>query len=114
MEKLDELYMKQLGLQDALGLDTSTTNVAQWYGAMTNAMIEIGEALAEDTRWKKIINNNNKLPHVDRNNVVEEMADVFIYLLNACIFYGISTIELLEAAENKQNKNIVRLLCLKK
>lgn len=114
MENLDVIYIRQQGLQDALGLDTSTTNVAQWYGAMTNAIIEIGEALAEDTRWKKIINNNNKIPHVNRDNVVEETADVFIYLLNACIFYGIDVTELLNAVENKQNKNIARLLCSKK
>lgn len=114
MTKFEELYLKQKDLQSKLMLDTCNQNIPQWYASLTLAMIEIGEALAEDTRWKRIINNNTKEPKINRENVVEETADVCIYILNACIFYGIKPEELVKAIENKQNKNIARLLCSKR
>lgn len=114
MSKLEEIYTRQQGLQDALGHDTVNTNIPQWYGSLTNAMIEIGEALAEDTRWKKIVNNNNKPPVIHRNKAVEEMADVLIYMINALIFYGVKPDEILAVIEAKQDKNCARLLCSKK
>ena len=43
-------------------------------------------------------------------NVIEETADVFIYLINSCIFYNISAKELLNKIVEKQDKNIKRLL----
>lgn len=110
MDELREIFLKQETLQTQLGLDTTDVNIQQWYAAMTSAIIEIGEALAEDTRWKKIINNNNKTPVISRDNVIEETADVFIYLLNACIFYNISIDTLIETVKCKQRKNISRLL----
>ena len=115
MTDLKEIYRKQLDLQSNLGLGAGSENVVQWYNAMTAAMLEIGEALAEDTRWKALLNGNNKKPIVNRENVIEETADVMIYLLNACIFYNISVEELLNAISLKQEKNIRRLTkCSKK
>lgn len=114
MSKIDEIFAKQKDLQSRLGLGIGTENVVQWYNALTAAVLEIGEALSEDTRWKILLNANTKPPKVNRNNVVEETADVFIYLINACIFYNISAKELLNKIVEKQDKNIARLLCLKK
>jgi NTP pyrophosphatase (non-canonical NTP hydrolase) len=112
---LNEIFDTQSKLQAHLGLGAGTENVIQWYNAMTAAILEIGEALAEDTRWKALLNGNNKKAVVNRNNVVEETADVFIYLLNACIFYNISIDELLTAIVEKQQRNIRRLTkCSKK
>ena len=111
---IKEIYDKQVKLQSSMGLGVGSENVIQWYNALTAAIIEIGEALGEDTRWKHLINNNTKKPIVNRSNVIEEMSDVFIYLLNACIFYNISIEELLTTINEKQNKNIRRLLCTKK
>lgn len=114
MSSLTTIYNKQKELQSKLGLGVGSENVIQWYNALTAANIEIGEALSEDTRWKHLINGNTKVPYVNRDAVIEETADVFIYLLNACIFYNISIKELLTILENKQNQNIERLLCSKK
>lgn len=115
MPTIEEIFAKQAELQKSMGLGAKSENVVQWYNALTAAILEIGEALAEDTRWKVLINGNTKKPVVNRANVVEETADVFIYLLNACIFYDISVEELLQTIATKQDKNIRRLTkCSKK
>lgn len=112
---LKEIFHRQKQLQEHLGLGAGAENVVQWYNSLTAAILEIGEALAEDTRWKVLINGNTKKPVVNRNNVIEETADVFIYLLNACIFYNISIDELLQTVLEKQTRNIRRLVkCSKK
>lgn len=109
------IFEKQAQLQNNIGLGIGQENVIQWYNAMTAAILEIGEALAEDTRWKVLLNGNIKKPITNRNNVIEEMADVFIYMINACIFYNINATTLLCTINDKQEKNIRRLTkCSKK
>lgn len=112
---LKEIFNNQAKLQNTIGLGVGNENVTQWYNALTAAILEIGEALAEDTRWKVLINGNTKKPVVNRDNVVEETADAVIYLINACIFYNISVEELLDIISEKQERNIRRLTrCSKK
>lgn len=106
---LKTIFKKQKELESSLGLGVGEENISQWYNSLTAATLEIGEALAEDTRWKIIINGNTKKPVINRNNVIEETADVFIYLINSCIFYNISLNELMNAISEKQEKNIRRL-----
>lgn len=106
---LKTIFEKQKELESSIGLGVGSENISQWYNALTAAILEIGEALAEDTRWKIIINGNTKKPVINRNNVIEETADVFIYLINSCIFYNISLNELMNAISEKQEKNIRRL-----
>lgn len=108
--KLQTIFKVQSKLQQDLGHAVGSENIIQWYNSLTAAVLEIGETLQEDTRWKLLINANRKAPHIDRDNVVEETADTFIYLINACIFYNITTDELLAAISCKQEKNIRRLL----
>lgn len=110
MSKLDVIFDNQKRLQQNLGLGVGSENIVQWYNALTAAVIEIGEALGEDTRWKQLINANTKTPKVNREKVIEETADIFIYLINASIFYNISVKELLKTIEEKQTQNIGRLL----
>ena len=106
---LKTIFEKQKELESSLGLGVGEENISQWYNSLTAAILEIGEALAEDTRWKIIINGNTKKPVINRNNVIEETADAFIYLINSCIFYNISLNELMNAISEKQEKNIRRL-----
>ena len=110
MSKIDDIFSKQKELQSRLGLAVGSENIVQWYNSLTAAVLEIGEALSEDTRWKLLVNANTKQPKINRENVIEETADVFIYLINSCIFYNISVNELLNKIVDKQNRNIVRLL----
>lgn len=108
--KLQTIFRVQSQLQQHLGLAVGSENIIQWYNSLTAAVLEIGETLQEDTRWKLLINANRKTPYVNRDNVIEETADVFIYLINACIFYNITADELLDAMSNKQEKNVRRLV----
>ena len=103
-----DIFNKQKELQEKLGLGVGGENITQWYNSLTGAILEIGEALAEDTRWKRNF-GSNKIPKINRVNVVEETADAVLYIINACIFYGISCEELMNAIKIKQNKNVVRL-----
>lgn len=106
---LKTIFEKQKELESSIGLGVGSENISQWYNALTAAILEIGEALAEDTRWKVIINGNTKKPVINRDNVIEETADAFIYLINSCIFYNVSANELIKAISEKQEKNIRRL-----
>ena len=115
MKSINEIFKVQKDLQNSIGLGVGKENIVQWYNSLTAATLEIGEALSEDTRWKVLINGNTKEPKVNRENVIEETADIFIYLINACIFYDISVKELINAIDIKQDKNLRRLTkCLKK
>ncbi len=105
---MTEIFNKQKQLQEKLGLGVGGENITQWYNSLTGAILEIGEALAEDTRWKRNF-GSNKVPKVNKSNVIEETADAVIYIINACIFYGISCEELMNAIRLKQSKNIARL-----
>lgn len=107
---MKKVFEVQKNLQTNLGLDTSKQNIVQWYNALTACMIEIGEALQSDTSWKNVINGSNKVPVISRENVIEETADAFIYLVNACVFYGISYEQFTKAVKSKQYKNVQRLL----
>lgn len=109
MKNIFDIFDDQLKLQKGLGIDTDKQNILQWYNSLTAAIIEISEALAEDTRWKAFM-GSNKLPHISRTNVIEETADTLLYLMNSCVFYGISFAELLEVVADKQERNIKRLL----
>lgn len=110
---MNELYEKQKEIQVGMGIGVGTENVIQWYNALSAASIEIGETLSEDTRWKRLVNGNIKKAYVNREGVIEEMADIYLYLFNACIFYGISYQTLVDAIRTKQDKNRKRLLQLK-
>ena len=105
---MTDIFSKQKELQEKLGLGVGGENITQWYNSLTGAMLEIGEALAEDTRWKRNF-GSNKVPKVNKANVIEETADAVLYIINACIFYGISCDDLMNAIKTKQARNVARL-----
>lgn len=110
---MNELYEKQKEIQAEMGIGVGTENIIQWYNALSAVSVEIGEALSEDTRWKRLVNGNVKKAYINREGVIGEIADIYLYLFNACIFYGISYETLVDAICTKQNKNRKRLLQVK-
>lgn len=57
---------------------------------------EIGEVLAADKRWKNFRNC-----HYDREEKLEEIADIFIVAMNVAIFSGFDQKELVAAIMSK-------------
>ena len=101
-----DTFMKQVNLQEhrkCTNYDAELPDPIDMYGSATGMIIEIGEMLQCDTRWKKAVTGSPKEPVYNREQFVEEMADVFIYLLNTAIYSGISIDELKKQIENKQN-----------
>lgn len=68
---------------------------------------ELGEALAVDKSWKtwKKVSNN-----FDEKDLKEEIADIWIFLINYTLANNISCDEILEEINKKQMKNFERFL----
>lgn len=104
---LGTLYTIQKEFQQTLGFTNVPCDSAQLMSESLLGLIgEIGEVLQADQRWKK----NGRNVKYDRENKVEEIADCFIYLLNACIYSDISSFEISNAIEKKIFKNVERYL----
>ena len=88
MEWIDNVFEKQLELQKRIKNVDELENVVDMYGAATGMMIEIGEMLQSDTRWKAYITRSKKKAMFDFEQFKEELADVFIYLMNVLIYSG--------------------------
>jgi len=72
-----------------------------WFGYHVRAMVEeLGELLSADKRWK-----THRNIHFDREEKLDELADVFITAMNLGIFSGISAQELYDHIETKIRKN---------
>lgn len=101
------IYEKQIVYQEKLnGSEVFGKEDPQKFAdSMLGMFVEGGEALHEDERWKVGIRNHK----YDRDKKVEELADCFLFLLNALIFSEIGCNEFLRAVEKKQNINLERL-----
>lgn len=100
----DSLY-KQLELQEnAKGVCccNDLPNVKDMYGAATGMIIEIGEMLQCDTRWKREITMSKKEPYYNKEQFLEECADVFIYFMNVLIYGDIRLDEFKRKVLEKQ------------
>lgn len=67
-------------------------------------LCEAGEVLQADQRWK----TNGRSTYYNRAEKVEELADCFIFLVNACIYSDVSSFEIMNAISDKILKNIER------
>ena len=101
-----DVFFKQVNLQERIKgvlVDSELPDVIDMYGAATGMMIEIGEMLQCDTRWKKYVTGSIKEPIYNIKQFKEELADVFIYLMNTIIYAGIKIDDFEHAVNEKQN-----------
>jgi hypothetical protein len=82
---------------------------ANFIRTMTLAMmVEAVEAL-DETHWKPWATPPAGAPTiVDKTRYTNELADVFIFLMNLMLAGGVTMRELAEAVDAKQTKNILR------
>lgn len=104
-EKQKELQLKLYNLTDE-----QLEDVAKMYYSATAMMVEIGELLQSDTRWKKVVTGSPRPTKFNKEEFLEEYADVMLYLLNVAIFNGLSYDDIINSITRKQEKNFMRLL----
>ena len=108
MVSVEELFEKQKELQRVLGIEIKDDPMEVYY-AINGIVQETMEALQEDTRWKEtVFNRPGYKCTVNREKKIIELADVFIYLMTACIFSEVSMEELLEAVDKKTEQKLLK------
>lgn len=77
----------------------------KWYSYHMLAMVEeLGEILKADKRWK-----THRNTRFEPEEKLDEIADVFITIMNICIFSNVDSETLMQAVSNKINSNIEKL-----
>lgn len=73
----------------------------EWFAYHTNAMVEeLGECLKADKRWK-----THRNAHYDRENKLEEIADIFITAINIALYSGFNADDIYEEIISKIGEN---------
>lgn len=105
MKWLDEVFEKQIALQKKyrqIDRDELLPDISLMYASATGMMVEIGEMLQTDTRWKAITTGSKKKPVENNLKFIEELSDVFIYFMNVMIYKGIDIDTFKYAVKAKQ------------
>lgn len=107
VDKLEELMQRQIQFQfEIVDVDFLPQDLPKEFSYHMLAMMEeMGEVLKADKRWKT---HRNKRFVFDEK--LDEIADLFITLMNICIFSNISSNKLIEAVENKISENYMRIM----
>ena len=105
-KNLQELFNKQIEFQKKVTeLQELPADSPQWYSYHMLAMLEeLGEVLKADKRWKTH-RNHRFVP----DEKLEEVADIFITIMNICIFSNIEHSELVQAVDRKISENMLKL-----
>lgn len=111
VDKPNELFDLQVAFQEKViaqsgeGVQALPHDSSKWFEYHCLAMMEeMGEVLKADKRWKT--HRNVKF---DIDEKLDELADVYITLMNICIHSNISMQELIEATDKKIKRNFRRL-----
>ena len=97
----NKLFKKQIEFQSLIVDKKLPTDSTEWFIYHVSAMMEeIGELLKSDKRWK-----THRNIHFDKENKLEELADIQITLFNLMIFSDISEDELFIKVQSKISEN---------
>ena len=110
MEKNDfkMIFDNQIQLQKkALGKNLPEDDPQQFYLHSTACTIEIGEAIQEDNRWKKMMGSKREVK-LDKQAKLEELVDAQLFLVNSILFSGFTYEEFIEAYNKKMKINLER------
>lgn len=100
MFELQESFQKQLIGTEVFPVDS----VKDFHYSMTALMVEIGEVMCADKRWK-----NSRNSYYNRDEKKEELVDCMAFIINAVLYSGIDCEEFFEAFEEKVRKNFERM-----
>lgn len=82
VDALDLIFQKQEEFQRLLGYDVPVDDPYRMAHHLLGMVSEIGEVSQADKRWK----TNGRNRHYDKEEKLLEIADVFIYLVNVCLY----------------------------
>lgn len=105
-----ELFSKQVEFQQSLLKKKGEEVIlpidsVDWFSYHMQAMTEeLGEVLKADKRWKTHRNSR-----YEREEKLDELADVFITAMNLCIYSDFDYEDISEAISKKIEENIKRL-----
>lgn len=99
-ESLDSLFEAQKEFQTYHVHDIPHDNVKWFQYHMTAMVEELGEVLKADKRWKTVRNTR-----FVREEKLEELADVYITLLNMTMWSGFTSEELEQSVMKKIKEN---------
>ena len=103
-----EMFLRQQKMQAiALNEMVPKDSPVQFYLHATACMVELGEAIQCDTRWKTLI-GGKRPAHVDEEDKLEELVDAFHFLINAFLFSGFGYADLVRVFDRKWAANIAR------
>lgn len=101
----NHLYLRQVEFQKMLGnTEIPKDDPEMLAHHMLGLISEVGELSQADKRWKK----NGRNRHFDFHEKLYEIADCFVFLINICIYSGITPFMIMTAVEDKIEKNIKR------
>lgn len=109
-KEVDKLYEDQVKFQTMVLNGQGITlelpaDTSRWFEYHCLAMLEeMGEVLKADKRWK-----THRNIRYDKDEKLDELADVYITLMNICIHSDVSMDQLLDAVSKKQLRNFRRL-----
>lgn len=102
---LNELFNKQIEFQKLLGNeDIPKDDPIMFSHHLLSLVVEAGEVANSDKRWKQ----NGRNREYSKDEKLEEISDVFIFLMNLLIYSDITINEFLKVVEFKINKNTNR------
>jgi NTP pyrophosphatase (non-canonical NTP hydrolase) len=102
-----DVFEKQVSFQQMLtGLqDLPADNLQEFVKSIELMQEEIGEVLREDKRWKAFRNKT-----YDMGRKLDEMADMFIVMMNIMIYSGVTMDQMLDVVSKKIDENTNRVL----
>lgn len=107
-DKMYDIFSSQAKLQSLLGRDVLPKKVPDMIReSALGIFTELGEALAVDKSWKTWKEVHEQY---DQDDLKEEIADIWIFLVNYTLANNISWPEICEAIMKKQEKNYKRFL----
>ena len=99
------IYSKQIQFQKLLGNKEIPIDDPELFAHhILSLIVEVGEIAQSDKRWKK--NGRNRT--YDKVNKLEELSDIFIFVLNVCMFSNFTLDQLLSSVDKKIDINISR------
>lgn len=102
MSKIKDIFNFQKKLQKGLyGIELPKYDIKLASKYAFGIFTELGEALAEDKSWKDW---RKQKEEVNYNDLKEEIADVWIFLINYTLANNLDANDILEEIIKKQNK----------
>ena len=105
-DKLERMFELQKSFQKQLikTKEFPVDSVKDFHYSMTALMVELGEVMCSDKRWK-----NSRNSYYDRDEKKEELVDCMAFMINAILYSGIDCEEFFKAFKEKVAKNFERM-----